>query len=240
MAYKRNPSGRLTHFLAIPLSTDAIEQSLSLFRDEIIKHHPNVPVKAIRPPSTVHLTIAVMSLGEGRNSRLDEAKMRLIQLPSSIIPASTLEVGLKGIETFSDANPERAHVLFASLIGADVPRLQVFADKTLEYFYNCGFPVQLKNGATNKVVLHATIVNTIYAKTKNDQFDANQARAKTLGQRKNMTFRPNINASDLIAKYADFEFLSPTKLTRIGLYKMGEKSAEEGGGYECVAYLDLP
>ncbi|CAA9959860.1 AKAP7-NLS domain containing protein [Pyrenophora teres f. maculata] len=178
----------LTHFLCLPLVTDTsrpqLQQGLEKFKEELAKDGP-VPTKAVRPVGTLHLTLGVMSL----NAReLEEAKQYLQDLDLHILlrdithrciaekaaedgeiaenlnaaampDTDALTVNLESLVPMQA--PHKTSILYAE--PRDVSqRLEPFALTLREQFAEKGFLVE----DTRPLRLHATIMNTIYAKPK--------------------------------------------------------------------------
>jgi len=190
----------LTHFLCLPLVTDTsrprLQQGLEGFKEDLAKDGP-VPTKAVRPVGTLHLTLGVMSL----NAReLEEAKQYLEDLDLHILlrdithrqiaekaaedgeiaenlnaaampDTDALTVNLESLVPMQA--PHKTSILYAE--PRDVSqRLESFALTLREQFAEKGFLVE----DTRPLRLHATIVNTIYAKPKRGRGRPKSAKLK--------------------------------------------------------------
>ncbi|KAK9235635.1 kinase A anchor protein [Lipomyces kononenkoae] len=251
-------SPQLTHFLSIPLASPSLTASLTALRRDIVSTMPSFPMKAIRPVSTIHLTLGVMSL-DAAGPRLKAATDALLGLQDSapdIISGAPIHIGLKGLNIFDRSTASNANVVFADVYGEDTLRLQEFADRINRHFTQLGFVVE--NGTNNGknsnghgesspgteeegVVLHATVLNTRYATElvpvdKNREGDANHKK----GRKKHQKVRPSFDATDLLARFESTVFMEPIHIDKLAICKMGERKPQDGGGYEVVAYIPLP
>ncbi|KAK9353201.1 kinase A anchor protein [Lipomyces doorenjongii] len=256
MSRMRSP--QLTHFLSIPLASPSLTASLSALRKDIRTAMPSIPVKAIRPVATIHLTLGVMSL-DTAGPRLKAATEALLNLPDSapdIILGAPIQIGLKGLNVFDRSTTSNANVVFANVCGEDIVRLQELANKVNRYFIDLGFVVDdsVKNGESNNrdqdnsrkaekegVVLHATVLNTRYASelvpvANNNEGDVNRKKGKIKYQK----VRPSFDATELLAKFENTVFMEPIHIDKLAICKMGERKVEDGGGYEVIAYIPLP
>lgn len=165
-------------------------------------------------------------------------------------PAHSLLISLRGLHVFPKTNKSRANVVFTRPDASKIETIaiQQFADAVKREFVNSGLLLNEKRGhrrssqscqqgptappegdeeEIDPVVLHATILNTVYA----------IPRARSSQQ---LPQRPSFNAAALLKKYKNVEFLHATRIPRLEICKMGELTEENGGGYECVAFIDLP
>ena len=179
---------QLTHFLCLPLVTDTsrpkLQQGLERFKEELVKDGP-VPTKAVRPVGTLHLTLGVMSLSP---SNLEEAKQYLQDLDLHILlrDITHRRVAEKAAESGEIAENLNAAAMpdtdaltinLESLIPMQAPhktsilyaepqdpsqRLQPFAAALRDQFTKKGLLLE----DSRPLKLHATIMNTIYAKPK--------------------------------------------------------------------------
>ncbi|KIW06254.1 hypothetical protein, variant [Verruconis gallopava] len=177
--HKRPP---LTHFVCIPLVTDVtrpqLDASLSRFRDLLAENNKGVdgpasaqtfvPVKAVRPVGTIHFTLGVMSLTSV--DRVSEAigflqSLDLRQLMQEVllerksdngVAPWPLKISLTSLHSMHP--PENTSILYAGPQDAnDV--LSPFCAKLSQMFRSAGF-----TSDDRPLKLHATILNTIYAK----------------------------------------------------------------------------
>jgi activating signal cointegrator complex subunit 1 len=181
----KNP--RLTHFLCLPLVTDAsrpqFQAGIERLRGDL-ERDAVVPSKAVRPLSTLHLTLGVMSLDE---AKLEETKQylqgfslhRLLRdltqrkvaqqaaedgtisenLNAAAMPdTDALTINLEALTPMQA--PQNTSILYASPKDS-TQRLMTFATSLRTEFMQKGFMIE----DTRPLKLHATIINTIYAKS---------------------------------------------------------------------------
>jgi activating signal cointegrator complex subunit 1 len=178
----------LTHFLCLPLVTETsrpqIQQGLEKFKEDLAKDGL-VPTKAVRPVGTLHLTLGVMSLNPGQ---LQEAILYLLELDlhnllrditylcvaekaaeegtvSENLNAAAMpdtDALMVNLETLLPMqSPIKTSILYAEPKDGS-QRLQPFAQALREQFTEKEFLVK----DDRPLRLHATILNTIYAKPK--------------------------------------------------------------------------
>lgn len=178
----------LTHFLCLPLVTDAsrpqLQEGLDQFKKDLASDSP-VPTKAVRPVGTLHLTLGVMSLDA---KELEKAKQYLEDLDvhnllrdishrriaekaaedgiigENLVPAAmpdtdALTIDLEALVPMQA--PNKTSILYAEPRDPS-QRLPLFASALREKFTEAGLLV----ADTRPLKLHATIMNTIYAKPK--------------------------------------------------------------------------
>ncbi|KAL2109908.1 hypothetical protein VUR80DRAFT_1876 [Thermomyces stellatus] len=252
---KRPP---LTHFLCIPLVTPVsrreLSASLSSFRREVVSANEKcfrIPDGAIRPLGTLHLTLGVMSLRE--EGKLDEAVALLKGLRMSEIlrevrreeaerakkaaelvgeisvtkedAEEAMAISLRGLRSMQKAS--QATTLYAPPVDAR-GHLHPFCEMLRARFLEAGLMVD----DNRPLLLHATIVNTIYVKDKN---------SKAKGRKKAST----LDAENLLDRYEDYVWLENFVVDRVAICKMGAKEVlgedEEGDGaaYEVVAEASI-
>lgn len=100
--------------------------------------------------------------------------------------------------------PEKTSVLFAPPVDAE-GRLQAFCEDLKGRFVEAGFMEK----ETRPLLLHATVLNTIYVK----------GRGKAKG-------RLTIDARDVIARYEDFVWAEDVVLGEVSLCKMGAQEVD--------------
>jgi activating signal cointegrator complex subunit 1 len=191
---KRNGKGkagqkpRLTHFLCLPLVTDASKPQFQAGLERLkgdLERDAVVPSKAVRPLGTLHLTLGVMSLDD---AKLGEAKEylqglslhRLLRdltqrklaqqaaedgaisenLNAAAMPdTDALTINLEALAPMQ--TPQNTSILYASPKDS-TQRLMAFATLLRTEFIQKGFMME----DTRPLKLHATIINTIYAKSE--------------------------------------------------------------------------
>ncbi|KAF2005098.1 hypothetical protein P154DRAFT_353011 [Amniculicola lignicola CBS 123094] len=227
-APKRPP---LTHFLCLPLVNEHTRQSLEHGLSKLgteLERDGVVPRKAVRPVGTLHLTLGVMSLDEDRLKEAIECLQTLdlqawlkdvaSQPPALGSPASAhgLVIQLKALVPMHQ--PQRTSILYAEPVDAS-GRLYPFAERLRKEFVARGLV-----GDENRALrLHATIVNTIYAKSRMER--AQGGRSKGLMQ---------FDAREVIKRYEGFVWAEDVRIDRVQICKMGAKKVLDERG-EVVA-----
>ncbi|KAJ8062533.1 hypothetical protein OCU04_009061 [Sclerotinia nivalis] len=176
--------------LVTPSSRPQLQSSLSIFKadvsappshDQQNTNQFRIPEKAIRPPGTLHLTINVMNLDTAEklngaiqilNSIFDEDdenqnRSRNINTnppsQSTTPPFRTLLplplLTLKSL--YSMHTPHSTSILYTSPSDPN-KHLQTFCESLKEKFTNAGFVLPERGGRERGLLLHATIVNTVY------------------------------------------------------------------------------
>ncbi|EME89565.1 uncharacterized protein MYCFIDRAFT_101602, partial [Pseudocercospora fijiensis CIRAD86] len=228
----------LTHFLCLPLITSSsrpeIEASLNAFKDSITTSiHP----KAIRPVGTLHLTLGVMSLDPTKLAaavnflkELDLKSMLDGASPGSVNGSQTeSKLDLKGLESMHP--PQKTSILYAAPTDR-TGRLYPFCLALQEAFNEKEFLVS----DDRKLKLHATLVNTIYAKDRGKptkpQINAqvsnipirtqNNADA-VKGHGPDANAHLKLDARSLIDKYKDYVWAEQITLDRVAICEMGAK-----------------
>lgn len=176
----------LTHFLCLPLVTDASRDQLQKGLEKLkgdLEEEAIVPPKAVRPLGTLHLTLGVMSLDD---TKLEEATQYLSNLSlhrllrdltqrgaaekaaedgtisenlnaAALPDTDGLTIDLEALTPMQ--SPQKTSILYASPVDP-THRLVAFALALRKEFTERGFMVE----DTRPLKLHATIINTIYAK----------------------------------------------------------------------------
>lgn len=236
------PRPPLTHFLCIPLVTatsrQQISANLSSFRADVTSAVSfGIPEQAIRPVSTLHLTLGVMSLPKDEGLEKAVALLKTImprQILAEIVPtrpstSGTLvaeargppppfpTVTLKGLHSMQSA--AKASVLYAPPVDPEGV-LRRFCEKLRATFQEAGFMEE----DTRPLLLHATILNTIYVKGR---------RGKERG-------RMTIDARQILDRYDDYVWVEGVPIEKIAICKMGAKQLDDGdAAYEVVAEIDV-
>jgi activating signal cointegrator complex subunit 1 len=182
---------QLTHFLCLPLvderSRPQLEAGLHRLKEEL-EQSGLVPLKAVRPVGTLHLTLGVMSLDADAlqnatqylqdfhlQNLLRDISARIVaekaaeqgtvaeNLNAAAFPnMQALSIDLNGLQPMQ--KPSQTSILFAEPRDGE-DRLYTFSSELREQFAKAGFLVEDKRA----LKLHATIVNTVYARPKGRQ-----------------------------------------------------------------------
>ena len=232
----RAAAPRLTHFLCLPLVTSAsrpqLQANLTTFRAEVTQATPEnpggIPDRAVRPVGTLHLTLGVMSL---LTPARVEAAMTLLrsldlrgQMPSregQVLQESNsrpapLTITLRGLESMHD--PAQTTVLYVAPLDED-RSVYAFCLRLKEAFSAAGLLVP----DTRPLLLHATIINTVYVASIKDRESGHGKR------RARLTF----DARDILHRYEDFEWMSDARVEKVAVCRMGAREVE-GGDEEYV------
>lgn len=219
-----------THFLCIPLRSPQLRRTLASFKADVTSHSPAgggpLPGQAIRPPSTLHLTLGVMSLrDEGAVARAVSIlrSLRLGDVLDQLRAPPGFSFALRGLGSTRKASattvlyapPDDAHGILRS-----------FCEHVRRVFQEAG----LMEDSARPLLLHATVVNTIYV----------SGRGPRRGGR-----RPalEIDARDLMDRYEDYVWAEDVPLRTVAICRMGAREipgGEEGDqAYEVEAEVGL-
>jgi activating signal cointegrator complex subunit 1 len=231
----------LTHFLCLPLVTQIskpqLEASLVRFKDHISEINRTsvvkaiIPLQAVRPLGTLHLTLGVMSLEGDRVEQamshlqtLDLTKMLQDATPSTLSNGDgirrPLSISLTSLVSMHD--PESTSVLYA-IPHDSTSRLHSFCEALRLSFAEEDFIVD----ESRPLKLHATVVNTVYSKSE-------------VGTVK------RLDASGILSQLQDFSWTSEFSIEKVAICKMGAKKLLDEAGnllseaYEEIAESTLP
>ncbi|GIZ40806.1 hypothetical protein CKM354_000413000 [Cercospora kikuchii] len=267
----------LTHFLCLPLVTPAsrpqLEHALQAFRQDVSSTSakpassaeqqddiasPNIHPKAIRPTGSLHLTLGVMSLSQEQLVRATECLEKL-DFPSLLTSAEStatqgIRITLQGLQSMHA--PEKTSILYAEPADA-TDRLYPLCLALQKSFKEEGFLVE----DSRPLKLHATVVNTIYAKGRKKPTqkpvtitsdgrvlsasagESSEDRSQGHGPTANAPLK--IDSRALLARYKDHVWAS-IDLDRIAICEMGTKKITAADGtiidaqYTEVASALLP
>ncbi|KAI1487947.1 kinase A anchor protein [Biscogniauxia mediterranea] len=243
----------LTHFLCIPLvnatSRNQLSASLASFHADVTSPDSfGIPEQAVRPVGTLHLTLGVMSFP--KNEGLEQAVSLLKTLvPRQILTAINvpsvdvisgleqqgtgmmepsgplsplLTVTLRGLHSMQSAS--KASVLYASPVDSE-GTLMRFCENLRSTFQEAGFIAE----ENRPLLLHATIVNTVYVKGRN-----------TRGGKGKRYDKLTVDARGILERYDDFVWMQDVPMEKIAICKMGAKKRDDGEeAYEVEAEIDL-
>ncbi|KAL7948232.1 kinase A anchor protein [Trichoderma barbatum] len=240
-----------THFLCIPLAGVQLATALAAFRADVTSAMSfGLPEDAVRPLGTLHLTLGVMSLKRdgveqavdilrGLNLREMLAETRLAKDANTTASTLALSGGTNGGRPLSKANglsltiqglhsiqsPDRAAVLYAPPSDPE-GILYDFCKRLQKPFQEGGLMVD----ENRPLLLHATIINTIYVK--------NNSGGGGRGQRRE---RLTIDARDLLNRYDDYVWAEKMPVTRVALCRMGAKPipGTDDAAYEVEAEVEF-
>ncbi|MCJ1243935.1 hypothetical protein MMC30_001132 [Trapelia coarctata] len=269
------PRPPLTHFLSLPLasplSKPALQASLQHFTASVtfptiptIPATSSIPLTAIRPAGTLHLTLGVMSLPsrdrvEAAVAFLRGLDLREVLRKTSATTRSThdrvvggggeggrvdadadadadkrIAIELRGLKAMG--NPAATSVLYAVPEDAS-GRLGPFCSALREVFTEAGFVVREERG----LVLHATVVNMTYAKEegRGGRVGRGDGRAGKGKERKG-----KIDATYLLEEWEEWVWAEGVRVERVGICEMGARVVEgregEGDVYVEAGGVDIP
>ncbi|OIW27412.1 hypothetical protein CONLIGDRAFT_633773 [Coniochaeta ligniaria NRRL 30616] len=250
-----------THFLCIPLvnasSRVQLAQSLAAFAADVTgPDSVGLPPDAIRPVGTMHLTLGVCSFP--KNEGLDRATDLLKSLrPREILasarqqvaartlpgeptsgsvaagkeePPQPLSITLRGLGSMQTAS--KTSVLYAPPVD-DQGVLQAFCEKLRQAFIEA----ELMTEENRPLLLHATVLNTIYVKDAPAEGGGHKRKRGRRGEKLAFDARP------IIDRYEDQIWMGDFPVEKIALCSMGAKKVEVDGvsdeAYEAVAEVEF-
>lgn len=212
----RSSQHQLTHFLCLPLHHAApqLARSLAALQHDLVTTQGLIPVSAMRPVATLHLTLGVMSLPSPTHLQRAINFLEALDLPALLPPGRPLTVDLRGLATMGA--PAQTSVLYA-VPHDPTARLQRFAEAVRAAFESAGLVQPEQRG----LKLHATVVNTVYARTRGSR------------SRSRLTF----NALNTVRRYDGVAFAEGIVVEKVALCRMGEVRRSDGssGGYLVCA-----
>ena len=159
------------------------------------------------------------SCGEISVTTSDPSQVRYVD---SLPPP--LMVSLSGLESMH--NPTKTSTLY-TIPRDSTSRLLTFATSLRELFTNASLLIPDKR----PLLLHATILNTLYAKTK--------SRAKGTGHGKNNRGIEKIDATALLEEFRDYEWAEDFRIEKVSLCQMGAKKEVVDGVIVNEEYVEV-
>lgn len=260
-----------THFLCIPLvnavSRPQLTESLGAFAADVTSPTSyGIPPDAVRPVGTLHLTLGVMSFpkDEGLDRATDFLRsLKLQDILASVrkqvatrrLPGDSedtvgdvgeqgclpLKLTLRGLASMQ--SPSKTTVLYTPPVdGMGV--LQAFCEQVRMAFMTA----ELMQDEGRPLLLHATIVNTIYVKNKkpkpvsgegNREGEADGERKPRKGRWGKRAEKLVIDARGILDRYEDQVWMEGFDVDKIAICRMGAKKVMVDGvedqAYEEVA-----
>ena len=193
--------------------------------------------KSVPPPQPVEAKAAESSIGSlqktltgvaAAETELEMGTAAQVREPDPSAPP--LKVSMAGLESMH--NPSKTSILYTSP-NDPTSRLHPFATALRDAFISKNLLV-LDN---RPLLLHATIVNTLYAKTK--------SHAKVTGHGKNNRGVGKIDARALLEEFREFEWAKDFRIEKVSICQMGAKKEIVDGvvineEYAEVASVPLP
>lgn len=236
-----------THFLCIPLVTPSsrpqLSKSLASFKADVTSSDSfAIPADAVRPLGTLHLTLGVMSFP--RNEGLDKAvevlkTLKPREMLSTIKPVSPLtplagsgpvsavnktpeqeqhlSLTLRGLHSIQPA--PKASVLYAPPIDTEGV-FRAFCERLRGVFQEA----EVMEKEDRPLLLHATIVNTIYVKGRGKKGP-----------------KVTVDARDILDRYDDYVWMEDVPVEKIAICRMGAKKIEgvDDQEYEVEAEIEF-
>ncbi|KAK3321026.1 hypothetical protein B0T19DRAFT_255674 [Cercophora scortea] len=269
------PKPAPTHFLCIPLVTPIsrpqLIQSLTSFRADVTSPTSfNIPDDAVRPVGTLHLTLGMFSFpslplppaavkdentpedGEAQ-SLLQQAtellhSLRLKEILASVGTGTTsatgdgLRITLKGLHPMQASTPEKCAVLYAAPVDdAGTGTLQAFCERVRGVFVDAGLMVREER----PLLLHATLVNTVYVKGNGKAGKAGNGGkgGKGKGKGKGKWERLTVDARGVVERYEDQVWMEDVPVEGVAICKMGARrmvvDGVEDEAYEVVGEVSF-
>lgn len=274
----------LTHFICLPLvnedSKPQLEKALQTFRQDITGITrgdsttsvltrdepsqyalPRIHPKAIRPTGTLHLTLGVMSLNEDQLTQAIDhlAKLDLAAILSETGAGSTesqaiqdIKIDMRGLETMHAV--DSTSILYAAPTDL-TNRLYPFCVAVQNAFRTEGFLDD-----DRKLKLHATLINTIYAKSRKKPekkpaiitLTGEVISSSSVSNDRSHDHGPiadvplEFDAGSILDKYQDHIWANSILLDRISICEMGAKKITDSDGevidecYTEVASIRMP
>lgn len=225
--------------LVTPASFPKLASKLAAFRADPAVCNA-IPPDAIRPLGTLHLTLGVMSFpsalspsvaAQGQESgpeRLARARALLKEIPLRFLwraagrvaagkPAGEeqpgevdepIKVRLRGLRTMTPGREEASGVLYAGVEDGEGGRVHIFCEAVRRAFEREGLVVEDGRG----LVLHATVVNTIYC--------LGRGKGKKGG-------RVKVDAREVMERWGGEEWVEGgIEVEEVAICKMGAKRVE--------------
>ncbi|KAK5629371.1 hypothetical protein RRF57_005086 [Xylaria bambusicola] len=135
---------------------------------------------------------------------------------------SPLSVTLKGLQSMQ--SPAKSSVLYTPPV--DSGSLTKFCEKLRSVFQDAGLMME----DNRPLLLHATILNTIYVKGK----------GTSRGGKGKSRERLTIDARQILDRYDDYVWIENGPIEKIAICRMGAKKQENGDeAYEVEAEIDV-
>ena len=178
--------------------------------------HPN-----ITEPSDVAATNHVSS---NTNAKLSIKEAAIAKAPASDDSPRPLRVSMCGLESMHA--PSKTSILYTSPTDSTA-RLYAFAESLRDAFLS----EHLLVSDNRPLLLHATIVNTLYAKTK--------GRAKGAGHGTDNRGVGKLDATALLEEFKYFEWASDFRIERVSICQMGAKKEIVDGVVVNEEYVEV-
>lgn len=227
-----------------------------------------IPDRAVRPPGTLHLTLGVMSLrseaavtravellrGMSLGEVLEQARAAAgVKEPAAqatggggVHPSSSSRIGenenrgkglsvtLRGLSAMQ--TPANTSVLYVPPLDPTLV-LRRFCEALRTRFIEAGFIVPEER----PLLLHATVVNTIYVRNGGGGSSSRSSRGGRGGGRgggggRGQRERLTVDARDIIDRYEDHVWAEGMPVEEVRICRMGAKKIQREDGEEDEAY----
>lgn len=160
--------------------------------------------------------------------------------------AEELKITLRGLRSMQSTAPQKSAVLYAPPVDPR-GRLQQFCEGVRKVFQDAGLMVP----DDRPLLLHATVVNTIYVKGRRAQSQSQRGarqrgniRGGRGGGRQNNRDRLTIDATGVLDRFEEHVWMENVKVEKIAICKMGARKIEVDGvvvdeEYEIVGEVDV-
>ena len=182
-------------------------------------------LRAVSQCELVHPTIPGPSDDSATNHVLSNTNAKPIpKAPASDESPRPLKVSLSGLESMH--TPSKTSILYTSPTDSTA-RLYAFAESLRDAFVSENLVVPDKR----PLLLHATIVNTLYAKIK--------GRAKGTGHGKDNRGVGKLDATALLEEFQHFEWATDFCVERVSICQMGAKKEIVDGVVVNEEYVEV-
>ncbi|KZZ94932.1 hypothetical protein AAL_05043 [Moelleriella libera RCEF 2490] len=272
-----------THFLCLPLASAQLSRSMAAFRADVSSGFA-LPPGAVRPTGTLHLTLGVMNLSQAdrlqqalevlsslHHQQSQQQQQQDEEDPGSSSSTTTTTRGrmrkrtrvcvLRGLHSMTSAS--KTSVLYAAPSsdaanddGDDDGGLHALCEALRRPFRDGGLLLDDHDGDNDRpLLLHATILNTIYVKRQHHQQqhlmsgggggggggdqhlhqsssgNASSSRSSSSGRKKKkVPGRRNkllIDATDLMAKYDGHVWANDVAIDKLAICRMGARKKKK-------------
>ncbi|PHH55721.1 hypothetical protein CFIMG_008521RA00001 [Ceratocystis fimbriata CBS 114723] len=249
MAHRAAPPRlRPTHFLCIPLVTPTsrpqLQRSLDTFRQHVTATPAlGVPLDAIRPLGTLHLTLGVMDLKTDANTLGRACEVLSGLRPRALLAAAHAELhGSSTPVAEGDGSPpplvvsltdlKPMHTVTSTSVLYAQPTdphgvLQLFCLKIRQAFVDAGLMVL---GSQPELRLHATVVNTVYM----------PGQSRGHGSQRNRSKRISLDARQAVESFGGFRWASHVPVEAIAICRMGARAVDGVDGEAYTVEKEIP
>ncbi|XP_043467802.1 activating signal cointegrator 1 complex subunit 1-like [Leptopilina heterotoma] len=211
---------RCTHFISIPMKHEHVISNFNNFKTEVLtnsgKESRGVKETLFQKEGRLHLTLDVLWLfDEDEESNaveiLNSCKTEIIQ--PFIEKNGPITIEAKGV-TCMNKDPTKVNILYAGIVD-EQGLLQELSDNIVEYFAEKG----LMKKKSEKVKLHMTVMNTLFAKLK-------ERKRKKSGRVKRETF----DATNIIEAHKETNFGK----VDLSIIHLSQFSVDDSGYYKST------